>query len=48
LAVSRDIIESHGGRMGFSSTEGKGATFYVELPGVNRRADDQGHGPEQS
>jgi signal transduction histidine kinase len=48
LAVSRDIVESHGGRIGFTSAEGKGTTFYVELPGVNRRANDPGHGPEES
>jgi len=33
LAVSRDIVESHGGRIGFRSAEGKGTTFFVELPG---------------
>jgi signal transduction histidine kinase len=32
LAVSRDIVESHGGRIGFKSAEGKGTTFFVELP----------------
>jgi len=35
LAVSRDIVESHGGRIGFRSAEGEGTTFFVELPGVN-------------
>jgi signal transduction histidine kinase len=35
LAVSRDIIESHGGQIGFSSTEGGGTTFFIELPGVD-------------
>lgn len=35
LAVSRDIVESHGGRIGFTSAKGKGTTFFVELPGVN-------------
>jgi signal transduction histidine kinase len=35
LAVSRDIVESHGGRIGFTSSEGEGATFFVELPSGN-------------
>jgi signal transduction histidine kinase len=35
LAVSRDIVESHGGRIGFTSEEGAGTTFFVELPAGN-------------
>jgi signal transduction histidine kinase len=32
LYLSRELIERHGGRIWFESTEGEGATFFVALP----------------
>lgn len=32
LFISKSIVEAHGGKLRFESTEGKGTTFYLELP----------------
>jgi signal transduction histidine kinase len=32
LAISKQIVEAHGGKIWFESKPGQGTTFYVELP----------------
>jgi signal transduction histidine kinase len=36
LAISRSIIEAHGGDLQFRNNDGKGATFSITIPGKVR------------
>jgi signal transduction histidine kinase len=38
LVLSQQTIEAHGGTLGFESDEGRGSTFWVQLPAAGQRA----------
>ena len=41
LAISRSILESHGGRLWFTRNADRGTTFHIALPAVSGRAHDE-------
>jgi signal transduction histidine kinase len=41
LAITKRLVEMMGGRIGFESVEGRGSTFWIELPLANAAADDE-------
>jgi signal transduction histidine kinase len=38
LALAREIVEAHGGRLGFTSAEDEGSTFWMQLPAARNAA----------
>src|SRR5205085_3959423 len=38
LVLARQIVEAHGGSIGFDSEEAKGSTFWVRLPASTRES----------
>jgi PAS domain S-box-containing protein len=41
LAIAREIVERHGGRLHFLSEAGQGATFFIDLPLSEKRAEPE-------
>jgi PAS domain S-box-containing protein len=47
LNITKAIVEAHGGTIGFDSEEGRGATFYFDLP-LSHAGAVRPRGPDQS
>lgn len=41
LSLSREFIKLHGGRIRAEGEEGKGSTFYIQIPAVAGKFRDQ-------